>query len=93
MLFSGRCYQEGKHTRSRPQKGHFERGLFGQRGAAPLTALKKDVREHIGFLRKSHKGMQRPTLPRPLAQTCAKIPSLKASIKNVPFWVRVRVVS
>ena len=21
MLFSGRCYQEGKHTRSRPQKG------------------------------------------------------------------------
>ena len=40
----------------------------------------KGISENTVFLRKSHTGMQRPTLPRRLAQTCAKIPSLKVSI-------------
>ena len=80
MIFEGRKLLFAEHTRNRPQKGRFERGLFGQRDAAPLTALMKGISENTVFLRKSHKGMQRPTLPRRLAQTCTKIPSLKASI-------------
>ena len=49
MIFEGRKLFFAEHTRSRPQKGHFERGLFGQRDAAPLTALKKDIGEEYSF--------------------------------------------
>ncbi len=49
MIFEGRKVIVCEHTRNRPQKGHFERGLFGQRDAAPLTALMKDIGEEYSF--------------------------------------------